>query len=304
MRRCFTERDGSNLCGTEERDFSFQCPSSHSRDASIGGLDARIHRERPVARFQAEFPAAAECRGGIRLGPDLRHPIMPFDYDKLMGCRRETSQRYTVRDTMLYALGVGAGIDADTPDKLRFVYEEQLDALPTMSVVLATPGFWLREPQYGIAWKKILHAEQSMLVHMPLAVCGEVISVLTVDAIYDKGAKIGALLYTCRQLWEKTSGNLLATLRQAIFLRGDGGVGGSTTESPQPHPMPVGRPADQSITLPTRPEQALLYRLSGDYNPLHADPDVARVGGFEQADPPWLGYLRGGGPRHVERPLR
>src|SRR5471030_2429530 len=157
---------------------------------------------------------------------------MPLDYDKLMGCRRETSQRYTARDTMLYALGVGAGIDADTPDKLRFVYEEKLDALPTMSVVLATPGFWLREPQFGIVWQKILHAEQSVVMHAPLAVCGEVVSVLTVDAIYDKGSQVGALLYTCRRLWEKTSGNLLATLRQAAFLRGDGGAGGLTTGSP------------------------------------------------------------------------
>jgi acyl dehydratase len=207
---------------------------------------------------------------------------MPLDYDKLMGCRRETSQRYTARDTMLYALGVGAGIDADTPDKLRFVYEEKLDALPTMSVVLATPGFWLREPQFGIVWQKVLHAEQSVVMHAPLAVCGEVVSVLTVDAIYDKGSQVGALLYTCRRLWEKTSGNLLATLRQAAFLRGDGGAGGLTTRSPKPHPIPQGRPADLSIKLGTRCEQALLYRLSGDYNPLHADPDVARLGGFSR----------------------
>ena len=79
---------------------------------------------------------------------------MPLDYGKLMDCKRETSQRYTVRDTMLYALGVGAGIDADTPDKLSFVYERELNALPTMSVVLATPGFWMREPQFGLTWQK------------------------------------------------------------------------------------------------------------------------------------------------------
>ena len=85
-----------------------------------------------------------------------------------MGRKRQTSQDYSVRDTILYALGVGAGIDANTADKLRFVYEEDLDALPTMAVVLATPGFWLREPQFGIAWQKVLHAEQSLVMHKRL----------------------------------------------------------------------------------------------------------------------------------------
>jgi acyl dehydratase len=207
---------------------------------------------------------------------------MPLDYGKLMDCKRETSQRYTVRDTMLYALGVGAGIDADTPDKLSFVYERELNALPTMSVVLATPGFWMREPQFGLTWQKILHAEQSVVMHKPLAVCGDVHSILTVDAIYDKGPEVGALLYSNRKLWEQTSGSLLATIRQGIFLRGDGGAGGARTGSPKPHPMPKGRSADLSIVLPTRPEQALLYRLSGDYNPLHADPAVAAQAGLSR----------------------
>jgi acyl dehydratase len=207
---------------------------------------------------------------------------MPFDYDKLISFNREVEQSYTVRDTILYALGVGAGIDADAPAKLRYVYEEHLEALPTMSVVLAAPGFWQREPQFGITWQKVLHGEQSVVMHRPLPVAGDVASTLKVDEIYDKGADKGALVYTSRALYDRASGDLLATVQQSSFLRGDGGAGGLTEGAPKPHAMPEGRPADLSVTLPTRPEQALIYRLSGDYNPLHADPAVAVQVGFKR----------------------
>jgi acyl dehydratase len=207
---------------------------------------------------------------------------MPFDYDKLIKFKRELAQSYTARDTMLYALGVGAGIEADTAAALRYVYEEHLEALPTMAVVLAAPGFWQREPQFGIDWQKILHGEQSVIMHRPLPVAGEVISTIQVDSIYDKGAGKGAVVYTSRALYGRAGGDLLATVRQASFLRGDGGAGGLTTGAPRPRAMPEGRLADLSITLATRPEQALIYRLSGDYNPLHADPTVAEQVGFKK----------------------
>jgi acyl dehydratase len=205
---------------------------------------------------------------------------MPFDYDKLINFRREMTQSYDARDTILYALGVGGGIDANTPGKLRFVYEEHLEALPTMSAVLAAPGFWQRESEFRITWQKILHGEQSIVMHRPLPVAGEVGSAIKVDSIYDKGAAKGAVLYTSRSLYNKATGDLLATIRQASFMRADGGAGGLTEGAPKPHVIPEGRSADCSVTLATRPEQALIYRLSGDSNPLHADPAVAAQGGF------------------------
>jgi acyl dehydratase len=207
---------------------------------------------------------------------------MALDYDRVINLKREVAQSYAARDTILYALGVGAGIDADTPAKLRYVYEECLEALPTMSVVLAAPGFWHREPQFGIAWQKVLHGEQSVLMHRPLPVAGDVVSTLTVDAIYDKGPEKGALLYSSRTVYDQATGDLLATIRQGSFLRGDGGAGGLIEGATKPHIMPEGRVADLTVTLPTRAEQALLYRLSGDYNPLHADPLVAAQAGFKQ----------------------
>jgi acyl dehydratase len=210
---------------------------------------------------------------------------MAFDYEQLTGLRREIEQTYTVRDTILYALGVGGGIEADRPARLRYVCEQveglPLQALPTMSCVLAAPGFWQREEQFGIDWRKVLHGEQSVIIHRPLPVEGDVRSVMSVEAIYDKGEGKGALLYSVRELFDKNTGELLATVRQGSFLRGNGGQGGLTQGAPKPHPIPSDRGADIAVAMPTRAEQGLIYRLSGDYNPLHADPAAAQASGFD-----------------------
>jgi acyl dehydratase len=146
---------------------------------------------------------------------------------------------------------------------------------------LAYPGFWQREPQYGIDWKRLLHGEQSVRLHAPLPAEATVRGELTIDKIIDKGAGKGALLYTTRRIVEEFSGALLASVEQVSFLRGDGGCGGPSGEARKPYDMPK-RPADYEVLLTTRPEQALLYRLSGDYNPIHVDPRVARDAGLPQ----------------------
>ena len=205
---------------------------------------------------------------------------MPLDYDYLMGMPPlETFQKFAVRDTILYALGVGAASEAPSdPAELQFVYEENLKALPTMAVVLAYPGFWAKDPKYKLTWQKLLHGEQSLEIHQPLPVAGEFRGLTTIDAIYDKGAEKGAILHSSRKILDAT-GAPLATVRQAVFLRGDGGFGGSSQGAPKPHPIPT-RPPDTSVELRTRADQALLYRLSGDLNPLHVDPKVAVSAGF------------------------
>lgn len=197
---------------------------------------------------------------------------MPLDPQFLLGLPpRVITHRYTVRDTILYALGVGAGADAED---LRYVYEDGLQALPTMAVVLAYPGFWQKEPQYGIDWKKLLHGEQSVIFHAPFPIEGEVRGELVVDSIVDKGEGKGALMRSRREVYDAATDRHLATVNQISFLRGDGGCGSLGEPLPAPHPLPAGPPSDQ-LALPTRPEQALIYRLSGDYNPLHADPAIA-----------------------------
>lgn len=208
---------------------------------------------------------------------------MPLDYHMLMSLPPwKTRQTYSTRDTMLYALGAGAGITAtQLGEELSLVYERGLQALPSMAAVLATPGFWQREPKLGLTWQKLLHGEEWIRIHKPLPPEGAVRGEMRIEEIYDKGADKGAVLLWRRVLHDERDGSLLATVKGSSFLRADGGFGGTATGAPAPHALPD-RPADDVVELQTRPEQALIYRLSGDYNPLHADPEVARAAGFER----------------------
>ena len=208
---------------------------------------------------------------------------MPLDYAKLIASPPiETTHELTHKDTILYALGVGVGAeDPLDPNELQYVYEEGLKALPTMAVVLTYPGFWQKLPQYGMTWQKILHGEQSIEIHKtPLPAVGKFNGVTTIDAIIDKGADKGAILLHSRKIYNET-GDHIATARQSSFLRGDGGFGGNPDGAPKPHPLPE-RDPDFTVRATSQKNQALIYRLSGDYNPLHADPKVAKQGGFER----------------------
>ena len=208
-------------------------------------------------------------------------PPVPFDADRLLALPpRETVATHDHRDVILYALGVGAGIEDPLSDQsLRYVYEKRLQVLPSMATVLAFPGFWLAEPSYGIDWKRVLHAGQSLELHGVLPVEGQLVSRLVIEDIVDKGADKGALLYSKRDIYDVSTGDHLATDRRSTFLRGDGGKGGRSGGSPPAHRVPD-RPADRAVRSATRPDLALLYRLSGDRNPLHADPAVAAAAGF------------------------
>lgn len=188
-------------------------------------------------------------------------------------------QEYGFRDTILYALGLGLGQDPLDRTQLRHCYEEGLVALPTMAVVLAGPGFWLREPDTGVDWPKVLHGEQGLTLHRPLPSEGRVVGRLRIDDIIDKGPGRGALLYSTRELRDAATNALLATLTSTSFLRGDGGFGGLSGPVRPPHPVPEGEP-DAHFDWTLGRHAALLYRLSGDYNPVHADPDVAAGAGF------------------------
>jgi acyl dehydratase len=205
---------------------------------------------------------------------------MPIDYRQLKSWPfKDIEHTYAAKDTILYALGLGAGADPMDEADLRFVYEEGLAALPTMAVVLGYPGFWVKDPATGVDWKKVLHGEQGVIIHRPLPASGTVIGKTRVDEIIDKGAGKGALMFSTREVFDKASGDLLATLTSTSFMRGDGGFGGPSGPTPEPHALPTRAP-DTSVDLKTLPQAALIYRLSGDYNPLHADPKVAAAGGF------------------------
>src|SRR3954447_18408523 len=205
---------------------------------------------------------------------------MAIDVEKLLNWPfEELRHEYSVRDTILYALGLGLGSDPVDEEQLRFVYERDLRALPTMAVVLAYPGFWLREPGTGVNWKKILHGEQGIVWHAPIPAAATVTGRIRVTDIIDKGAEKGSLLFSERMVRDAKSGEKLVTLTGTTVMRGDGGFGGPTKEAPKPHAIPQRAP-DAVCDLATAPNTALIYRLSGDYNPLHADPEVARAAGF------------------------
>jgi acyl dehydratase len=193
----------------------------------------------------------------------------------------EVEQTYAARDTMLYALGLGCGADPLDENQLRFVYEGRLQALPSMAVVLGYPGFWIGDPRTGADWKKVLHGEQAIEIFKPLPTAATVIGRSRVTGLFDKGKDKGAVLVSERDVVDKSSGDVLCRLTSTTMLRGDGGFGGPSGPLPAPHPLPDRAP-DQTTAIATLPQAALIYRLSGDYNPLHADPAVARSGGFEK----------------------
>ncbi|MBN8992161.1 MAG: MaoC family dehydratase N-terminal domain-containing protein [Rhizobiales bacterium] len=181
---------------------------------------------------------------------------------------------------MLYALGLGYGSEPTDPTQLAFVYEDDLRAVPSMCCVLAHPGMWVRNPDFGIDWLKMLHGEQSFEIHNPLPPEGTVVGSYEIVAVEDKGAGKGAILHQVKKLRDTSSGQLLATVRSVLFMRGDGGCGsfGEVPEAPQPVPEQA---PSSTCEIATLAQSALIYRLSGDYNPIHADPKAAAKAGFE-----------------------
>jgi hypothetical protein len=185
---------------------------------------------------------------------------MAFDPDRLLNWDfGEIRQTYTYRDAIMYALGVGLPLAKGESSDLNFLIEDRLRVLPSFNVVLASPGMWPKIPQLEINWVKVLHMAHAVRFHAPLPRDAEVVSKAAVTSIYDRGADKGSVCYLERDLTDAHDGTKYATIVQTVALRGEGGFGGE--------PLP---------------KAAYLYRLSGDYNPLHADYDVARAAGFKE----------------------
>lgn len=197
-------------------------------------------------------------------------------YDRLLALEfPETVQHLTRRDTILYALGVGAG-----SDDLPLVIEDRLSALASMAVTLAYPGFWYRNLPTGLDHARVLHASERFVLHRPLPVEGTLRARPRISGIYDKGEGRGALIESTRHIVDDT-GAPVADVIQTAFALGDGGLGGPQAPAPRAATIPDRAP-DQQIDIPTDPRAALIYRLSGDDNPLHADPAAAALAGFDR----------------------
>lgn len=203
---------------------------------------------------------------------------MPINPDAV-GTRGEPAEHsWDNKDCMLYALGVGAGTEelAFTTENTRDV---ELQALPTMAVILGGGGFGALRSIGDFNPAMLVHGEQRIELFAPIPAAGTVSNVGEITAIWDKGK--GAVVELAVTATDTATGNALFTSTMALFIRGEGGFGGERGPS-GPRNVAPERACDHEVSQSTSPDQALLYRLSGDRNPLHSDPSFAAMGGFDR----------------------
>jgi len=206
---------------------------------------------------------------------------MPINPDAVGTKSDPIRRRWDSKDCLIYALGVGAGA-ADPLDELEFTTENTSDkpqrALPTIAVVLGPLGAGMGNiGTFNPAM--LVHGEQAITLHREIPVEGELEAVGELTGVYDKGK--GAVVVTETKVTLVDTGEPLFDTRMSAFIRGEGGWGGDRGPSGTPNQAPEREP-DQSVTVQTRHDQALIYRLSGDRNPLHSDPAFAAMGGFDR----------------------
>jgi acyl dehydratase len=213
---------------------------------------------------------------------------MPIFYPDILD--QKTAPRtfsYGDKDVMLYALGIGLGADPMNETELPFVYEKNLKVVPTAATVLASgmgrgtgpaPEMPAGHRPSQINFLMVVHGEQKVELHKPLSAGGTYTASGRTVGAFDKGKDKGAVIVN-ETVWTDEKGEKVATLTGSTFARGDGGFGGPSEGAPEPHEVPT-RVPDKSLDFATSPDQALIYRLNGDRNPLHSDPDVAKRAGF------------------------
>jgi acyl dehydratase len=205
---------------------------------------------------------------------------MPIDYGQIMQLKLAGAPfRYTERDTMLYALGIGFMRDPLNAKELPFAYENGLRAVPTMATVLAFAQSVIGRT--GVNFLMLVHGEQRLTLHKPMPSFADVVADERITGVYDKGPDKGALIVTEKIIRDSNTGEKLCTLSATAFARGDGGFDGPKEGAPEPHTIPTRAP-DLVHEADTRPDQAFLYALSGDRNPLHRDPNVSKMAGFQR----------------------
>ena len=187
----------------------------------------------------------------------------------------------TPRDCMLYALGIGVGMRPEDQRDLQFTYEDGLKFFPSYVNVICHPGAWITAPEFEVSWVKLLHGEQSFINHRQPEPGKTYVGSYKLIGVIDKGEGKGAMMYLQKELREKGAADVVSTVTSTYVLRGDGGSGGTMSEAPKIHAIPETAP-QASCALPTLPQAALIYRLSGDYNPIHASPGIAKKAGFDR----------------------
>jgi len=206
---------------------------------------------------------------------------MPINYEQLMALKN-LGQKYAYgdREVMLYAYGIGMGADPMNEKELAFVNEAVADPRPLRVVpTFASVAAWGSGPgEMNLNRVMVVDGERDITFHKPLPTASNIVADSSVLAVYDKGKDKGAVIRH-QTFLKNDKGEPLATLVASRFARGDGGFGGPSEGAPDPHPLP-NRAPDRTVDIATRPDQALVYRLCGDRNPLHSDPEFAKKAGF------------------------
>ena len=204
---------------------------------------------------------------------------MAINYDEIMSMTSENLEiSYTDKDSILYSLGVGLGNDPMNMDELKYFYENSQIALPSMAT-----NFQYHSPlllKANINFIMVVHGEQKLSITNPLPVSGKFISNAKVIGCYDKGPGKGAIIDVETTISLEKGNTEICKLVSTTFARGDGGFGGP--ESPKKELFKPEVNPDFVHEIKTKPDQALIFRLSGDYNPLHSDPNFAKSAGFEK----------------------
>ena len=204
---------------------------------------------------------------------------MPIDPSKALGAELgEGTYTYTKDDVILYHLGLGAGVPATDPKELEYTYEKNLKVLPSFGVIPTFGAMGGMGNVEGLSFNfaMLLHGEQDLEVHQPIPPEATITNRGKVAEIWDKGK---AALVVLQVDSSDESGQPLFTNRFSLFLRGEGGFGGEP--GPKAGNKKPDREPDGVVEKTLMPQQALIYRLSGDKNPLHADPEFAKMAGFE-----------------------
>src|SRR5246127_4179792 len=206
---------------------------------------------------------------------------MPINYEQLMALKN-LGQKYAYgdREVMLYAYGIGLGADPMDEKEPAFVNEAAAEPRPLKVVpTSASVAAWGSGPgEMNLNRVMVVDGERDITFHKPLSTAAHITADSSVLAVFDKGEDKGAVIRH-QTVLKNSDGEPLATLVASRFARGDGGFGGPSEGQPEPHAVPSRTP-DRMIDISTRPDQALIYRLCGDRNPLHSDPEFARRAGF------------------------
>ena len=204
---------------------------------------------------------------------------MTINYDEIMNLTSENVEiSYSDKDSILYSLGIGLGNDPMNLNELKYVYENSQSVLPSMAT-----NFQYHSPlllKTNINFIMVVHGEQRLSITNALPVSGDFIANAKVIGCYDKGPARGAIIEVETTVKNKKNNEEICKLVSTTFARGDGGFGGPDSPKKEIF-IPDGEP-DYVSEVSTKPDQALIFRLSGDYNPLHSDPNFAKAAGFEK----------------------